>query len=317
MLATMVASTPFAFSFPLFPPQASSVARDVDFLYFITLGLTAFFSLGIAVALVFLAVRYRRRTADEIGEDAHGHPMLEVVWSVIPLIVVLGLFFYGAKLFFALSRPPANAVEYFATGKQWMWKFQHPNGQREINHLHVPVGVPIKVTMTSEDVIHSFFVPDFRVKMDVVPGRYSTVWFEATRPGQYRLFCAEYCGAEHSQMGGWVIVMQGEDYEDWLAGNRMPMQRASGEELFQKFACHTCHRTESSARAPILAGVFGKSRIFQDGASLSADENYIRESILNPQARVVAGYQPIMPTFQGQIREEEVLELVQYIRSLQ
>ena len=302
---------------PLFPTQASTLAGSVDNLYWFLVALSVFFSLLIGVVLVFLAVRYRRRHADEVGVPLHGNTMLEIGWSILPFIIVMGMFVWGAKVFLEMSRPPIDAVEYYATGKQWMWKFQHPEGQREINQLHVPVGVPIKMTLTSEDVIHSFFVPAFRVKMDVVPGRYTSVWFEATKTGTYHLFCAEYCGTEHSKMGGSVVVMELADYEAWLSGVRGQTQVATGEELFQKYSCNTCHRDNSSARAPILNGLFGKTVKFVDGQVLEVDTNYLRESILDPRARVVDGYQPVMPTFQGQMTEEEVLELVQYIRSME
>jgi cytochrome c oxidase subunit 2 len=302
---------------PLFPKSASTMAGSVDALYWFLVAISVFFSLLIGVVLIYLAVRYRRRHADEVGVPLHGNTMLEIGWSVLPFIIVMVMFYWGAKVFFQMATPPVEAVEYYATGKQWMWKFQHPTGQREINQLHVPVGVPIKMTMTSEDVIHSFFVPAFRVKMDVVPGRYTTVWFEATRTGTYHLFCAEYCGTEHSKMGGSVVVMEQADYEAWLSGVRGQTQVATGEELFQKYSCYTCHRPDSSARAPILQGLFGKTVKFNDGTDLVVDTNYLRESILNPRARVVEGYQPVMPTFQGQMTEEEVLELVQYIRSME
>jgi cytochrome c oxidase subunit 2 len=293
------------------------MASTVDTLYWFLVAISVFFSLLIGVVLIFLTVRYRRRHADEIGVPLHGNTMLEISWSVLPFVVAMVMFVWGAKVFVQMTRPPVDAVEYFATGKQWMWKFQHPEGQREINQLHVPVGVPIKMTLTSEDVIHSFFVPAFRVKMDVVPGRYSSVWFEATRTGTYHLFCAEYCGTEHSKMGGSVVVMEPADYEAWLSGVRGQTQVATGIELFQKYSCHTCHRDNSSARAPILNGLFGTTVRFVDGEALEVDTNYLRESILDPRARVVDGYQPVMPTFQGQMTEEEVMELVQYIRSME
>jgi cytochrome c oxidase subunit 2 len=302
---------------PLFPTKASTMAGTVDHLYWFLVAISVFFSLLIGVVLIFLAVRYRRRHADEVGVPLHGNTILEISWSILPFVIVMVMFVWGAKVFVEMQKAPVDAVEYYATGKQWMWKFQHPTGQREINQLHVPVGVPIKVTMTSEDVIHSFFVPAFRVKMDVVPGRYSSVWFEATRTGTYHLFCAEYCGTEHSKMGGSVVVMEPADYEAWLSGVRGQTQVATGEELFQKYSCNTCHRNDSSARAPILAGLFGETVKFSDGQTLVVDTDYLRESIMDPRARIVDGYQPVMPTFQGQMTEEELLELVQYIRSME
>jgi cytochrome c oxidase subunit 2 len=230
---------------------------------------------------------------------------------------MLGMFGWGAKVFFDLHRPPANATEYFVVGKQWMWKFQHPTGNREINELHVPVGAPVRLTMTSEDVIHSFYVPAFRSKSDVIPGRYSSLWFQATKTGTFPLFCAEYCGAEHSRMIGQVVVMEPRDYEAWLVrGASAQTVVASGADLFGALSCNTCHRTDSAARAPQLIGIYGREVTLADGAKVTADDNYLRESILNPAAKVVAGYQPVMPTFKGQISEEQLLQLLNYIKSM-
>jgi len=299
------------------PPEASSVAGDVDSLYRFLVGVSVFFSLLIATLILYFSVRYRRRGERRIGARQHGSTGLEIAWSAIPLAIALTAFFWGAQVFFRVSRPPANAVEYWAVGRQWMWKFQHPDGRREINMLHVPLGTPVKLTMTSQDVIHSFFVPAFRTKMDVLPGRYTTAWFQATKPGTYHLFCAEYCGTEHSRMGGWVVVMEPHAYEDWLAGAAGETRRAGAEELFRQYACDSCHRTDTAARAPKLAGLFGREVRLATGGTVRADENYLLESILNPGAKVVAGYKPIMPTFQGQIGPEEAMALVRYIRGMQ
>jgi cytochrome c oxidase subunit 2 len=304
-------------NFDLFPDAASTLAGDVDRLFFFVLGVTIFFSLLIASLLIIFVVRFRRRPGRSFGVPVHGSIKLEIAWSVIPLVIALTIFAWGAKVFFALSRPPAGASEYFAVGKQWMWKFQHPEGNREINELHVPVGRTVKLTMTSEDVIHSFYVPAFRVKMDVLPGRYTTAWFTATRPGRYHLFCAEYCGTEHSLMGGWVEVMEPSRYEEWLAGARTSQTVVqSGEELFAARACNTCHRPDTEVRGPQLTGLFGRQVTLKDGRRVVADEAYLRESILNPTAKIVAGFEPVMPAFQGQLSEEEVLELLRYVKSL-
>jgi cytochrome c oxidase subunit 2 len=304
-------------TFPLFPEQASTLAGEVDALFFFGIGVSIFFSILIAGLLIYFFIRYRRRDPSQVGSPVHGSVPLEILWSVIPLGITLVMFAWGAKVFFSLSRPPAGATEFYVVGKQWMWKFQHPEGRREINELHVPLGLPIKLTMTSEDVIHSFFVPAFRVKADVLPGRYTTVWFAATRPGRYHLFCAEYCGAEHSRMGGWVTVMEPSEYEQWLAGERTRRTLvATGEELFSQRACNTCHRPDTEVRGPWLGGLIGKQVRLAGGRTVVADENYIRESILNPAAKVVAGYRPIMPTFQGQLSEEELVELLTYLKSL-
>lgn len=303
---------------PLFPDSASTLAGQVDALYFFTVAVAIFFSLLVAVLVLFFAVRYRRRDPDEIGRPQKTITWLEITWSVIPLAILMVMFVWGAKVFFTAFRPPADAVEYYVVAKQWMWKFQHPQGKREINDLHVPVGQPIKLTMTSEDVIHSFFVPAFRVKADVLPGRYTAVWFEATRPGAYHLFCSEYCGAEHSRMGGTVYVMEPRDYEAWLAeGAPVDERLLSGGQLFAKHVCNTCHYPDSAARAPILNDLFGTEVEMADGSRAVADENYLRESILNPAASIVAGYQALMPTYQGQIGEEELIQLIAYIKGLE
>ncbi|MDH3746148.1 MAG: cytochrome c oxidase subunit II [Acidobacteriota bacterium] len=308
------------FGFPLFPESASTLAPQVDAIYFFGLGVAAFFSTLIACLIFYLAIRYRRRSEDEVGKREKAAMWLEIAWSIIPLGILLFMFAWGAKVYFEARRPPGDAVEYFVTGKQWMWKFQHPEGQREINHLHVPVGQPIQLKMTSEDVIHSFFVPAFRIKMDVLPGRYTTVWFEATKTGTFRLFCAEYCGAEHSRMGGSITVMEPRDYEQWLAradSATGPLALA-GAQLFEAKTCGTCHRPDSNLLAPILHGLFGEEVTLASGDKVLVDENYLRESILDPKATVVSGYEAkaVMPTFVGQLSEEELVELISYIKSL-
>ena len=302
---------------PLFPDQASTVAGRVDALYFFLVALTIFFSVLIAALEVYFAFRYRRQSQDEFPEPIEGSTKLETVWIVIPFLLAMFLFGWGASVYFAIYRPPQNAMEIYVVAKQWMWKFQHPTGQREINELHVPVNQKVKLIMATEDVIHSFFVPAFRVKADVVPGRYTSIWFQATKPGRYHLFCAEYCGTNHSTMGGWVEVMEPVDYETWLSGGPTEGSFASlGEKLFRDLACATCHRNDAAGRGPVLQGLFGKTVTLQNGEKVRADEAYIRESILNPRAKVTAGFQPIMPTFQGLVSEEQLLQLIEYIRSI-
>ncbi len=304
-------------SFPLFPARATELAREIDALFFTALGITTVFSILIASLILYFAIRYKRRSEDEVGQPEKAGMWLEVTWSVIPLAILMFLFSWGAKIYFEARRPPADAVTYYVTGKQWMWKVQHPNGRREINELHVPVGQSIKLIMTSEDVIHSFFVPAFRVKMDILPGRYTTLWFRADKTGTYRLFCAEYCGAEHSLMRGSIVVLEPRGYEAWLGGRQTQTERvATGEELFSRLACDTCHRADSAAQAPILDRTFGSEVRFTDGTSVIADENYLRESILNPGAQVVEGYNAIMPTAQGKLNEEELLQLIRYLKGL-
>jgi cytochrome c oxidase subunit 2 len=304
-------------NFPFFPQQASAQAGEVDAIYFFMVAVTAFFSILIAVLVVLFAIRYRRRHRDEVGHAIHGSLALELLWTVIPFGIVMVMFAWGAKVAFDIFRPPAGAMEIYITGKQWMWKAQHMGGQREINELHVPVGRPVKLIMGSEDVIHSYFIPAFRVKADVIPGRYNVLSFTATEPGTYHLFCAEYCGTKHSGMIGSVVAMQPADFQAWLAGGpASDSPVAAGEKLFRDLACNTCHLTGSQGRGPMLTGVFGSEVELQDGRRVLADEAYVRESILNPQAKIVAGFQPIMPTFQGLVTEEQLLQLISYVRSL-
>jgi cytochrome c oxidase subunit 2 len=302
---------------PLFPEAASTMATRVDALYFFLIGLTAFFSLLIAGLIVTYAIRYRRRTPDGIGARIHGGLVLEITWTVIPLLITMVIFVWGASVFFAMSRPPDETLNVYVVGKQWMWKFQHLDGQREINELHVPVGRAVKLIMTSEDVIHDVFVPAFRVKADVIPGRYTNIWFEPTKPGTYHLFCAEYCGTRHSGMIGRVVVMEPNEYQTWLSGGVQEGSLASaGEKLFADLACNTCHRADAQGRGPVLQNLFGRTVALQSGETVVADEAYIRESILTPATKVVAGFQPIMPAFQGLVSEEGLLELIEYVKSL-
>jgi cytochrome c oxidase subunit 2 len=304
-------------SFPLFPQAASSIASDVDLLYFFILAVSSFFTVLVSAAVVYFAIKYRRRHPDEVGADIHGSIALELLWTVIPFVLAMVMFFWGADLYFRIARPPADAMEVFVVGKQWMWKVQHPEGVREINELHVPIGRPVRITLGSEDVLHDYYIPAFRVKMDAVPGKLTTMWFTATKAGTYHIFCAEYCGTQHSGMIGQVIAMEPQDYEAWLAGGRSTGSAVeNGAKLFTTLACITCHKTDSSGRGPILNGVFGSTVQLQDGRKVVVDENYIRESIMNPQAKVVLGYQPIMPTFQGTVSEENLLQIIAYIKTL-
>jgi cytochrome c oxidase subunit 2 len=302
---------------PLFPESASTMASRVDALYFFLLALSIFFSLLIAGLIVFYAVKYRRRAADSVGSEIKGGLVLELTWTIVPLLITMVIFVWGASVFFAMARPPDETINIYVVGKQWMWKFQHLDGQREINELHVPVGRPVKLIMTSEDVIHDVFVPAFRIKADVVPGRYTHLWFQSTKPGRYRLFCAEYCGTKHSGMIGQVVVMDPSEYQTWLSGGAAEGSLASaGAKLFQDLACNTCHRPDAQGRGPVLEGLFGKTVTLQNGETLTVDEAYVRESILQPAAKIASGFQPIMPTFQGLVTEEQLLELIEYVKSL-
>ena len=305
------------FGIPLFPERASTIASEVDALYFFLVGLAGFFSLLIATLVVAFAIRFRRRHADEVGAQIHGGMLLEIGWTVVPFILAMVIFFWGAKVYFAIAAMPEETLNIYVVGKQWMWKVQHVTGQREINELHVPLGRPVKLIMTSEDVIHNFYIPAMRVKADVIPGRFEQMWFEPTKAGTYHLFCAEYCGTQHSKMIGRVVVMEPSAYQAWLSGGVTEGSLASaGERLFSDLACNTCHRSDSRGRGPVLSGVFGSPVQLQDGSVVVADEGYVRESILHPAAKVTAGYQPVMPAFQGLVSEEQVLELVEYVKSL-
>jgi len=298
------------------PPQASSFAGEVDALTLWLVGMCTFFTVLIAVMVIYFAVRYRRRHPDEVGSRFDHSTMLEVIWTSIPLLIVLVTFVWGAKVYFRLYRPPTGAKVYYVTGKQWMWKTQHPTGQREINELHLPVGEPVKLTLTSEDVIHSFFVPAFRAKVDVVPGRYTTMWFTPTKPGRYHLFCAEYCGTEHSRMVGWVTVMERGDYERWLASVPVAVTpEEQGGKLFTDLSCQSCH-ADGNRNGPSLRNLYGTEVKLAGGGRAIADEDYLRESILDPARKVVDGWQAEMPSFRGKVDEQAILNLISYIKGL-
>jgi len=304
---------------PFVPDSASTLSWKVDALYFFLSGVTIFFTLLISGVLIFFVLKYRRRSLHEVPRPVAGSHKLETLWSVIPFLIAMTMFAWGAQLYFEQFRAPQNAVEVYVVGKQWMWKIQHTTGQREINQLHVPVGRKVKLIMTSEDVIHDFFIPAFRIKTDVLPGRYTSQWFEATKPGTYHLFCAEYCGMNHSGMIGSVIVMEPRDFDNWLSGNTNQQAPAvAGQQLFQTLGCASCHGAAGEGgRGPALAGLFGSRVSLASGQTVTADEGYIRESIVNPQGKLVTGFGPIMPTFQGQVTEDQLVQLVAFIKSLQ
>jgi cytochrome c oxidase subunit 2 len=304
-------------NFPFFPQQASEQAATIDALYFFLVAVCGLFAALIAVLVVVFAIKFHRRHDDEIGEAIHGSLALELLWTVIPLGITMVMFAWGAQVFFHMTRPPRNAMEIYVVGKQWMWKAQHMDGAREINELHVPIGRPVKLIMGSEDVIHSFFIPDFRVKADVVPGRLNTMWFTATTPGKYHIFCTQYCGTKHSGMIGWVTAMSPADYQAWLSGGSSGGSMVDhGARLFVDLACNTCHLDTGQGRGPVLKGLYGKQVLLNGGQTTTFDDAYIRESILNPNAAVVSGFQPIMPTFQGLVTEEQLLQLIAYVKSL-
>lgn len=329
--------------FALFPPAASNLAGWVDRIYIGLLILCGSVALGIlAVALLF-CIRYRKGSAVDRQVRTKGTLMMEATWTGITLLIFLGLFLWTSNAYFAMSRPPAGATEIYVIGKQWMWKIQHPDGRREINELHLLVNRPVKLIMTSQDVIHDFFVPEFRSKQDVLPGRYTTEWFTPTKVGIYHIFCAQYCGTDHARMGGKVYVQTPAEFARWqtgLAGQPRATGEAgstggeatgkaeqegagqgsslvaTGERLFFSRGCSGCHTPNSTLRAPMLNGIYGKEVPLSDGTLVRADEQYLRDSILLPNKQIAAGYQPIMPTFQGHISDEEVNALIAYIKSM-
>jgi cytochrome c oxidase subunit 2 len=300
---------------PLWPDQASTMASQVDALYIYLLLVSGVMTAIIFVGVAVLAIKYRRVP----GREAHpieGSLILEIGWTVLPFFVMLTFFVWGTVLFFQERTPPANATEVYVVAKQWMWKIEHMEGQREINELHVPTGENVKLIMTSQDVIHSFFIPAFRIKQDVLPGRYTTLWFKATKPGTYHLFCAEYCGTSHSGMGGDIVVMDPQDYAEWMAGGpALPLQD-TGRALFAQLGCATCHRSDAKGRGPSLVDIYNSPVHLEDGRTVTADENYVRESILDPTAKIVNGYKSVMPAFQGIVSDEQLNALVAYVKSL-
>ena len=302
----------------LFPEQASTLAPEVDNLYLGVVGITGFFAIGVVILVVYFAIRYRDYTGDKVGAPITGSVPLELGWSLIPFFISIGIFVWASIVFFHIVRAPDQTLEIYSTGKRWMWRFQHIDGQREINELHVPIGRPVKVIFTSEDVLHDLFVPAFRVKADAVPGRYSAIWFEATKVGEYHMFCAEYCGTRHSGMIGTVYVMAQADYQAWLSGGGATggTLLEQGQALFTQLACVTCHLTDGTGRGPSLAGLYGSQVTLEDGSVVTADESYLRESILTSQAKTVKGYEHVMPTFQGLINEDGVAALIEYIKSM-
>jgi cytochrome c oxidase subunit 2 len=270
----------------------------------------------VAALLIGFAIRYRRRPGDAPPKEMRGNPPLEIFWTVTPLAIFMVMFAWGARVYFAAYRAPDDASLVYVVAKQWMWKFQHPKGQREINELHVAAGRPFKLLLTSEDVIHSFFVPDFRIHMDVLPGRYTTVWFQATRPGRYHLFCSQYCGTNHSGMVGTVVVLEPREYQRWLQYHAEGSMALKGEQVFREYRCISCHSADKNARAPVLEELYGSTVHLRDGRTITAREDYLKEHILHPGRDIVLGWENIMPPFAGQISDEEVNELIAFIKSL-
>ena len=303
--------------FPLFPEQASTTAAKVDLLYFVLTGTSLLFVMLIFLPMTFFLFRYRRGQKADRSPVQASTTRIEVIWTVIPLFLAMGIFAWAAHVYFDIQVPPPDALEVNVVGKQWMWKLQHQTGQREINELHVPVGRAVKLTLASEDVIHSFFIPAFRVKQDVLPGRFVVLWFEPKQVGQYHLFCAEYCGTEHSRMIGKIHVLSQADYQAWLSrGSPGETLAQSGARLYRNLGCTGCHVGQGTVRAPRLEGLYGKLVPLQERQFVRADDAYLRDSILLPLAHIRAGYEPLMPTYQGHITEEELFQLIAYLKTL-
>jgi cytochrome c oxidase subunit 2 len=302
---------------PLYPEQASNFAPQVDNLVVFMIAVCAFFAAVISIAVIYFFFKYHRKRRDEIGAAIHGDLRLEITWIVLPFFLLMAMFGWGAAIYVDFRLTPSDTLDIYVVGKQWMWKLQQPDGRREINELHVPVNRNVRLIMASEDVIHDFSVPSFRVKMDVVPGHYNTMWFRPTKVGRYHFFCSQYCGTNHAVMGGWVTVMEQDEYAKWLSGTSASGDPvAIGQQLFNDLACSTCHQPDGKGRGPSYYGVYGSQVKLADGSTVLADDNYIRESILQPNAKIVAGYQPIMPSFQGLVTEDQILALTAYIKSL-
>ena len=294
-----------------------SIAEEYNSFFWWMVAVCGFVTIAIAACILVFGILYRRKDPNELPPQIDFNKTAEVMWIAIPFVAFMGMFGAGTKLYLNMRQPPPGATEIYVVGKQWMWKLQHSGGQREIDELHIPVGQPILLKMTSEDVIHSFFVPEFRVKQDVLPKRYTTVWFQAEKPGRYHLLCAEYCGTNHSGMKGWVYAMSPHDYQIWLEqGGAEGSLSSSGEKLFHQFACANCHYFDGHGYCPNLQGLYMRPVRLSTGESVTADDTYIRESILDPKAKIVQGFQDLMPTFKGQITEEQVIELIAYIKSI-
>jgi cytochrome c oxidase subunit 2 len=306
-----------------FLPAASTTAGPVDQVFWYINAITIFFTILVAVLVIAFTVRYRK--GNRVNRTLPGHEgiALELTWTIIPLIIALSIFAWSTSVYFSVIRPPKDAMEIYVVGKQWMWKMQHPNGRWEMNEIHVPLGRPVKLTMISEDVVHSFGIPAFRVKQDVIPGRYTQLWFEPTRVGRYHLFCSQFCGTNHAIMGGYVTVMEPQEWEKWMRTGNTPRSLASiGERKFRELGCTGCHGGNSTVRAPSLEGIYNQPVAVQlpdqgnRTVTIKADDRYIHDSIVLPAKEVAAGYPPIMPSYKGRLTEEELIQLVEYIKSL-
>ncbi len=299
----------------LFPAEASTFAPHSDALFYALLIITGTIAAVVAIIIVTFAIKYR--AGSKVNREFSRRPRIdiEVTWIVLPLLILIAVFFWSSDVFSTLYKPPQQMVSIYVIGKQWMWKIEHQNGTREINQLHVPLGMPIQLILTSQDVIHSFYVPAFRIKQDVLPGRYTNLWFTATQIGNFSLFCAEFCGTDHAQMGGNVIVLAPAEYGKWLnrSGANLNLSQR-GFELFKQHGCNECHDRQSTVRAPLLNNIYGSEVKLDNGESVIADETYLRDSMLVPNKQVVADYKPIMPSFKDQLNEEEIVALIAYMK---
>lgn len=307
-------------NFAVSPEQASTFAAEHDAIFYTLTVLTLLFTALVGFLVLFFAIRYREGNKVDRSRPIYEHLPLELTWTIIPTVLGLVMFFFGAHLFVKMRTPPEDAMDIYIVGKQWMWHAQHaPSGVRENNELHVPVGKPVRLTMISQDVIHAFYVPEFRIQYMVVPGRYTTQWFQATKPGVYHIFCNMYCGGQHSEMGGYVYAMEPKDYAAWLAngGNdiKAKTMEQRGAEIYDKLACGNCHTATDTERGPSLYGFFGRNRRFTDGSSQIADEAYFRKSLIDPYEKINEGYENTMQAY-NDLTEEEILNLIAYTKSL-
>ena len=308
------------------PEEASNLAGKVDNVLLVVTVVSVFFFLLISVFLVYYALKYRRRSEDDHTPYITGNIVIEVIWTVVPSILLMVFFAWGYIEFVHMKTPPQDATEVNVTARQWMWEFEYYDGKKTINELYVQKDRPVRMVMQSEDVIHSFFVPAFRVKQDVLPGRYTQLWFTPTKAGDFDLFCAEYCGTGHSQMRATVHVLSPEAFSRWMnkgkggteeaqAAELSPQER--GKKVYQEKGCSACHSVDGSPIVgPTFKGLFGHKVELESGETITADENYIRHSILEPQAQIVKGYQPVMPSFKGKLTDKEITGVIEYIKSL-
>ncbi|HET6432786.1 cytochrome c oxidase subunit II [Dyella sp.] len=299
------------------PPQASSFAPRIDMLFNAMLVLCSIVALGVFVVMIWFCIKYRRGSPAERGQRESSNLTVELSWTLIPFLMFCGLFGWSLYLWDGLRTPPHDASTVYVVGKQWMWKIQHPGGQREIDQLHLPLGVPTRLVMTSQDVIHSFYVPAFRIKQDLLPGRYTQMWFTPTETGTFDLMCAEFCGTDHAAMRGEVVVMRPDDYARWMQSHAQVGLAERGEMLFRRFGCSGCHGSGATVHAPDLDGIYGTTVALTDGSVATVDDRYLHDSIMLPKSQVVAGYAPIMPSYENRIGEEDVLALLAYIKSTQ